>query len=64
MPPRRMATSIFFGAGVDGVFDQLLHHAGRTLNDFTRRDLAGDLFREKSDAGHGGEVKVKSESGK
>ena len=30
--------------GVEGILDQLLHHARRPLNDLARRDLIGDVF--------------------
>jgi hypothetical protein len=30
--------------GIEGIFDQLLYHAGRSLNDLSRRNLIGDLL--------------------
>ena len=40
------------GAGVDGVFDQFLDHAGRTLDHLAGGDAVDDLFGELAD-GHG-----------
>src|SRR4051794_28347831 len=40
------------GAGIDGVFHQLLHHARRTLDHFAGSDAVDELFRELTD-GHG-----------
>ena len=39
-------------AGIDGVFDQLFHHAGGALNDFAGGDAVDELFGELAD-GHG-----------
>ena len=39
-------------AGVDGILDQLLHHARRPLDDFAGGNLAGDGFGKEGDAGH------------
>ena len=41
------------GARVERVLDQLLHHGGRALDHFPRRDLVGDGVRQNGDAGHG-----------
>ena len=40
--------------GIERILDQLLHHRSRPLDDLPRRDLAGDVFGEEVDAGHGG----------
>jgi hypothetical protein len=40
------------GAGVDGVLDQFLHHARRTLDHLAGGDAVDDLFGELTD-GHG-----------
>jgi hypothetical protein len=32
------------GAGIERILHQLLHHAGRALDDFARGHLAGDVF--------------------
>jgi hypothetical protein len=39
-------------ARIQRVFEQFLHHGGRTLNHFTRRDFIGDGFRKYADAAH------------
>ncbi len=45
-----------FGAGVEGIFDQFLHHAGGALNHFAGGDLVGDLFGKELDAVHVGTI--------
>ena len=40
------------GAGVDRVLDQLLDDGRRALDDFTRRDLVGEVGWEAGDAAH------------
>ena len=37
------------GPGVEGVLDQLLHHAGRALHHLAGGDLVGDNFWKKTD---------------
>ena len=39
-------------AGVDRVFDELLHHRRRTLDDFAGRDLIHELRRQNADRRH------------
>src|SRR5262249_10152849 len=41
------------GLGVERVFYQLLDHTGRTLHDFPRGDLVGNLLGEQANAVHG-----------
>lgn len=40
-------------AGIEGVFDQLLHDAGGTLHHLASGDLVGDLLGQKANAVHG-----------
>jgi hypothetical protein len=40
------------GPGVEGVLDELLHHAGGPLDDLPRRDLVDDLRRKHVDMRH------------
>ena len=40
-------------AGVQRVFEQLFDDGGGTLDDFTRGNAVGNVFREYADAGHG-----------
>ena len=49
------------GAGVDGVFHQLLDHARRTLDHFAGGDAVDDLFGELAD-GHGFRAKLDSKT--
>ena len=42
------------GAGVDGVFNQFLDHAGRPLDHFAGGDAVDELFGELAD-GHDGD---------
>ena len=42
------------GPGVEGVFQQLLHHCSRALNHLTSGDLVGDSVGENTDFGHAG----------
>ncbi len=39
-------------AGVDGVFDELLDDRCWPLDDFTRRNLIGEIGRQKVDVAH------------
>jgi hypothetical protein len=41
-----------FCVGIESILDQLLHHAGRSLDDFTSRDLVRDLFGKQPNAIH------------
>jgi len=40
------------GPGVDGVLAQLLHHAGRSLDDLAGRDLVDERIAEVMDSTH------------
>jgi len=40
------------GAGVEGVFDQLLHHRGRPLDHLAGSDLIGDPVGQDADFRH------------
>src|SRR5258708_38416056 len=50
------------GAGVDGVLDQLLDHAGRTFDHLACGDAVDDLFGELTD-GHGISVTIRGAVG-
>src|SRR6266566_1097861 len=39
--------------GIERILHQFLHHAGRTLDDFARRDLIGDVLGQQADSVHG-----------
>ena len=51
-PPAWISTVIFLAAGVEGIFDQLLHDAGGAFDHFAGGDLVGDLFGKQADAVH------------
>ena len=60
-PPSRIGDGDAGGAGIQGVFDQLLDYRSRPLNDLAGRDLGGDVRRELLD-GHGRSVANEAET--
>ncbi len=42
------------GAGVEGILDEFLNHAGGAFDHFASGDLVGDLFRQEANAVHRG----------
>src|SRR5580700_5144312 len=40
------------GAGIEGVFDEFLHHRGRALDDLTSGDLVGNAVGKDADGRH------------
>ena len=47
------------GAGIDGIFQQLLHHRGGALHHFAGRNLVGEVFgKQVNDIGHSREAQA------